>query len=145
MENNSLAGILDIVPPLAHVDNGWGIFITAAIIIVLSGISISLFYYWWHSPRQHSKRQLALLLHQHNNGQIAPRQAIFRLAMIMRERIHCHQLDCEYNLPTHIQQYQSRWSTFINELDLARYSDIDIDAPRFQRLASEACFWVGRW
>lgn len=144
-ETNSLDGILDITLPLAPIDSGWSDFITVSVIIALSVISIGVACYWWQTPRQRCKRKLGKLLHRHKDGQIDSHQAVFKLAKIMRVRVHCHQLSSKHDLPMHLQQHQSRWCEFINELNAARYSGLDIDALEFNKLASETDFWVGRW
>lgn len=144
-ETNTLDGILDIALPLAPVDSGLGFYTIIAIIVLLSGIVIGIGYSWWKNPRQRCRRKLGKLLHHHEDGHINAHEAVFRLADILRERIHCHQLSGKTGLPMHLQRYQSRWGTFINELDAARYSGAEIEAPVLDRLASETRFWLGRW
>jgi hypothetical protein len=144
-ETNTLDGILDIALPLAPADSGWGIFTVIAIIIVLSGIVIGIGYGWWETPRQRCRRELGKLLHQYKDGHINAHEAIFRLAEILRERLNYHKLSGEAELPMHLQRHQSRWCTFINELDAARYSGEELEEPVFDRLANETRFWLGRW
>jgi hypothetical protein len=144
-ETNTLDGILDIALPLAPVDSSWGIYTIIAIIIVLSGIAIGIGYRWWKMPRQRCRRELGKLLHQHEDGYINTHDAVFKLAEILRERLHSHQLSSEADLPMHLRRYQSRWCTFINELDTARYSGAQIKGPVLDRLANETRFWLGRW
>lgn len=144
-ETNTLDGILDITLPLAPLDSGWGLYTSIAIIVLLSGIVIGIGYSWWKKPRQRCRRELGKLLHQHKDGHINAHEAVFRLAEILRERMHRQQLSSKADLPMHLQRYQSRWCTFVNELDAARYSGAAIEEPVFGRLASEASFWLGRW
>lgn len=144
-ETNSLGGILDITLPLAPIDSGLSDFTIISMIIALTSVAIGLAWYWWQTPRQRCKRELVKLLQKHKGGKIDPRQAVFNLAKIMRERIHCYQLSSTYNLPMHLQQYQSRWENFINDLDTVRYSNITIGTQEFSKLANETNFWVGRW
>jgi hypothetical protein len=144
-ETNTLDGILDIALPLAPVDSGWGPYTGIVVIVLLSGVVIGIGYGWWKNPRRRCQRKLAKLLHRHENGYINAREAIFRLAEILRERIHCHQLSGKIELPMHLQHYQSRWCMFINELDTARYSGAELEDPVLGRLASETRFWLGRW
>jgi hypothetical protein len=144
-ETNTLDGIHDIALPLAPVDSGWGIYTIMLMMIVLGGILIGIGYRWWKTPRQRCRRKLGKLLHQHKDGQLNSHEAVFRLAEILRERLHSHQLSSEADLPAHLQYCQSRWYEFINELDAARYSCEALEEAVFDRLANEARFWLGRW
>lgn len=144
-ETNTLDGILDITLPLAPVDSGWGIYTITAVIVLVSGIAIAIGYSWWKTPRQRCRRELGKLLHQYEDGHINTHDAVFRLAEILRERLHSHQLSSEADLPIHLQRYQSRWCMFINELDTARYSGAELEESVLDRLASETRFWLGRW
>ena len=144
-ETNTLDGILDIVLPLAPVDDGIGVYSLIAMIVLLSGIVIAIGYRWWQKPRQRCRRELGRLLHQYSDGHINSRAAVFWLAEILRKRMHCHQLSSKTGLPVHLQVYQSRWYTFIEELDAARYSGTDIEEAVLGRLTGETSFWLGRW
>lgn len=144
-ETNTLDGILDIALPLAPVDSGWGIYTITTVIVLVSGIAIGIGYSWWKTPRQRCRRELGKLLHQYEDGYINTHDAVFRLAEILRERLHSHQLSSEADLPMHLQRYQSRWCMFINELDTARYSGAELEESVLERLVNETRFWLGRW
>ena len=144
-ETNTLDGILDIVLPLAPIGSGLGLYTIIAIIVLLSAVVIGMGYYWWQKPRQRCRRELGKLLHHHNDGHINNHEAVFRLAEILRERLHCHQLSSKTTLPMRLQGYQSRWCTFVNELDAARYSGANIEDAMLGRLTNETRFWLGRW
>lgn len=143
-ETNTLDGILDIALPLAPVDSGPGLYAIIAMIVLLSAAVIGAGYYWWQRPGQRCRRELGKLLHHHNDGHINNHEAVFRLAEILRECLHCQQLSSRTSLPMSLQGYQSRWCTFVNELDAARYSGADIEDAMLDRLANETRFWLGR-
>lgn len=144
-ETNTLDGILDIALPLAPLDSGPGLYTSIAIIVLLSGIVAGMGYYWWQTPRQRYLRELGKLLHKHNHGHINNHQTVFMLAEILRGRLNQHQLSATTPLPGNLSGDKSRWCTFINELDAARYSCGNINDAMLDRLSNETRFWLGRW
>jgi len=144
-ETNALEGILDIVLPLAPADSGLGGYTGLALAGLLTGILIAIGYRWWSSPRQHGQRQLTRLRQKYNHGRVNTREAVFSLAAILRTRLRSHQLADNVPLPAHLQPYQARWQAFINDLDTARYSTVNLNAPAFNRLAIETRFWIRKW
>lgn len=144
-EINPLEGILDIVLPLAPLDNSWSNITVILIALAISGIGIAIIFYWWRSPRQHYKRKLKKLLHIHSHGNISSQQAVFTLAHILQQRIHCQKLSDSHPLPSHLQNQVSQWKTLIQELNIARYSRLNIDKPIFNKLAHKINFWICRW
>ncbi|MDT8405189.1 hypothetical protein [Sulfuriflexus sp.] len=144
-ETNALEGILDIVLPLAPADSGLGGYTGLALAGLLTGTLIAIGYRWWSRPRQRCQRQLTRLRQQYDHGRIDTRKAVFNLAAILRTRLRSHQLADNVPLPTHLQPYQSRWQAFINDLDSARYSAVNLNAPAFNRLAIETRFWIRKW
>lgn len=144
-DTNTLEGIADIMLPLAPAESSWGLYSIAAIIILFIIIIAILVYQWWHRPRQHCQRQLQNLLQQYQDGQVNSHETAFQLAAILRERLYTRKLCGNTTLPLHLRQHHSRWQTFLNELNSARYAATDIDEPAIGRLANEARFWIRRW
>lgn len=144
-EINTLDGIFDIALPLAPADSSLGLYGNIAMIVLLSGIAIAISYYWWQQPKQRYRRELIKLLRKHHHGYINNHQTVFGLAEILRGRLNQHQLSSTTPLPKNLQDNQSRWCAFINELDAARYSAARIENAKLGILANEARFWLNRW
>ena len=130
--------VLDIEPPPpppAVVPLWW---VSAPLLLAL------LLAWLWRrlGPGLRRRRRLARLRRACARGELERREAVFRLAALLRDRLGVGRLSPETPLPAGLQAQRARWQAFAERLSRLRYAREAVTAEALAGLFREAAFWL---
>lgn len=140
----NLNGILTIEPPTAPLTY-WEP-LTFVVISLLIVIAIAfLVYNYYFSIRGKLKQKLNKLQFNFERQQLSSHETAFQLANIVQQGFRVHRLSEMTELPKRLISHQHRWSAFILNLRIARYSSNNYPFEKMQLLFSDANLFLKKY
>ena len=146
--NESVSSLIDIVEPMAPLQEAAKSEVWLAAVIVCTILLVAGLLFWWRkkkSSRLAVKRLKALRQHV-SAGELNSHEMVFMLALELRRGLSLARLLPEAPPPGFQEEDVALWSPFIQRLDTLRYApDVALDNQQLEALFVQTEIWLRRY
>jgi len=119
--------------------------ITVVVLLFTMGIISIVAYRRSRGRRNIAVRSVKRLARAHQSGSISNNACAYEIAALMQHGLNLTQVSAGTSFPESLTGQRSRWYSFVNRLDQARYTMASIPASSMKQLLRDAEFWLRRW
>ncbi|TCV82531.1 hypothetical protein [Sulfurirhabdus autotrophica] len=146
--NESVASLIDIIDPVAPLQESANSVVWLAAGIVCSVLLVAGIIFWWRKKkpaRLAVKRLKALRLHV-SAGELSSHEMVFMVAMELRRGLSLARLLPETPPLGFQREDVALWSSFVQLLDTLRYApDVALDNQQLEAIFAQTEIWLRRY